>query len=44
MSLFIEGDGVLDVDRERGFVEDVNEREILVVGHVVEGMTEADIV
>ena len=44
MSLFIERDSVLDVDRERGFVEDVNEREILVVGHVVEGMAEADIV
>jgi hypothetical protein len=34
---------VFDINRKRGLMQDVNEREILVVGHVVEGMTETDI-
>jgi hypothetical protein len=37
-------DFMFDFDRERGFMEDIDEGEILVVGHVVERMTKADIV
>lgn len=41
--LFPDSDFVLDVDAEGRLVEDVNQREFLVVEHVVQGIAELDV-